>query len=405
MNLPLLVGLQLLLYGVLWALCAVALREDRQPVLHWMGYALVSGISVALIGWRPEGPEWVTHTGASLTNVFGLVLARRGAELFLRVPPRDLQHAAMVVLGGLAFIWIGPHEAAQRVGLASWLNAALIVGAVLSCWVALRREFGVRFCVMAAVPVGAILLINLKLGVDALRGQAIQIEMSGLVQAITWSITLISAAVFNFLFLFLLALRMQKGLHRLATQDALTGLLNRRGMQALLQLEWLRARRYNNAFALISLDVDHFKRVNDVHGHDAGDRVLLAVAQRLQATVRSSDQIARMGGEEFLVLMPECRAEVEGLALAERLRVALSHTPVHAVPGTPLQVTASLGVAGVLPSDRSLDEVVCRADAAMYEGKRNGRDRVVLFASHVAAGGAGGADAGQAPALGGYAGQ
>lgn len=405
MNLPHLVGLQLILYAVLWALCALLLREDRRAVVHWMGYALVSGISVGLIGLRPDGPDWLTHTGSSVTNVLGLVLARRGAELFLRVPPRDLQHGAMAALGSLALVWIGPHEAAQRVGLASWLNAALIVGAVLSCWQALRREFGLRFCLATAVPVGAIFLINLKLGINALRGQVIHIEVPGLVQALTWSITLVSAAVFNFLFLFLLALRMQKGLHRLATQDALTGLLNRRGMQALVNPEWERSLRYSTTFALISLDVDHFKRVNDLHGHDAGDRVLLAVAQRLQATVRSSDQVSRMGGEEFLVLMPECRAEVEGVALAERLRAALNQTPVYAVPGTALRITASLGVAGVLPSDTSLDDVLRRADAAMYEGKRSGRDRVVLFASDDAARSAGGADAGLAPAVGGRTGE
>jgi diguanylate cyclase (GGDEF)-like protein len=387
MSLALLVGLQLLLYGVLWGLCAIAFRDERKAALLWMGYALVSGISVVLIGWRPEGPVWLTHTGVSLTSVLGLVLARRGVELFLRVSPHKLQYGAIVVLGGLAFFWIGPHEAAQRVGLSAWLNTALIVGAMLSCWRALHSEFGVRFCVAASVPLAAILLVNLKLGIDALQGHVIQIELPGLVQAMAWLISLVSAAVFNFLFLFLLAFRMQKSLYRQTIRDPLTGLLNRRGMQARLQSEWLRARRYGTVFAVISLDVDHFKRVNDEHGHDAGDRVLFEVAQLLTRTVRETDKVARMGGEEFLVLMPECDAGVQGLALAERVRTMLGQTPLPVAQGLSLRVTASLGVTDLLKEDASLDDVLRRADAAMYEGKRGGRDRVVLFASDNAVGG------------------
>jgi len=231
-----------------------------------------------------------------------------------------------------------------------------------------------RFTLLAAV-----LLINVELGVSAMRGEVVPVEGSGMPQAITWTVTLVSAAVFNFLFLFLLGLRMHHNLHRLATQDPLTGLLNRRGVQTALQKEWKRSRRLDEPFAVISLDVDHFKRVNDQHGHDAGDRVLMAVAEVLKAHVRATDHVARMGGEEFLVLMPGARAETDGVALAARLREALNLTVVTVEADVRIPVTASWGVSGILLQDASQEDVLRRADEALYQAKRSGRDRVVLF--------------------------
>jgi diguanylate cyclase (GGDEF)-like protein len=396
MNLPHLVGIQLILYATLWALCARILVTERRAVLHYLAYAAAAGFAVMLISGRPSGPVWWTHTVASIANMLSLVAARRGVEVFLKVRARDLEHGVTAVLGSALFVWIGPDDASLRVALGAALAAAILLGAVWSCWKPLRREFGLRFSLMASVPLAAMLVINLDLGASALRGHVVAVEGTGMPQAITWTVTLVSAAAFNFLFLFLLGLRMHQRLHRLATQDPLTGLLNRRGMQAALQAEWRRSKRYQLPFAVISLDVDHFKRVNDQHGHDAGDRVLMAVSEVLRNHVRESDQVARMGGEEFLVLLPAARAETEGVALATRLRVQLNQVAVVTDAQVKIPVTASWGVSGVLPKDASQDDVLRRADEALYQGKRSGRDRVVLFGLQEIASGMGtaGTDAG-----------
>lgn len=407
MNLPHLVGIQLFLYAVLWALCARILVTERRAVLHYLAYAFSAGVAILFISWRPEGPAWWTHTFSSIVNMVSLVCARRGAEVFLQTRPRDTEHALTVVLGSAVFVWIGPDDTSARVALGAGLAGAILLGAVSSCWRPLRREFGLRFSLMAAVPLAAMLFINLELGLSAWRGQVVPVEGSGMPQAITWTVTLVSAAVFNFLFLFLLGLRMHHNLHRLATQDPLTGLLNRRGMQAVLHKEWMRGKRYGDPFAVISLDVDHFKRVNDQHGHDAGDRVLIAVAEVLKTHARASDQVARMGGEEFLVLMPSAQAETDGVALAARLREAVNRTVVLADASVRIPVTASWGVSGILPQDMSQEDVLRRADEALYQGKRSGRDRVVLFGLHdiTPGAGTGGADASHAPGRRGDAAQ
>ena len=160
-----------------------------------------------------------------------------------------------------------------------------------------------------------------------------------------------------------------------ATTDGLTGLANRRTLDEELVLEWRRADRVGDSLAFILLDLDDFKRVNDTHGHQAGDAVLRAVGQVLLEGVRQVDLAGRYGGEEFALVLPE--TDLPGaLKLAERLRVALETTPVELADGKTLQVTASFGVA-LKDELSSADELVAVADEALYAAKRAGKNRVM----------------------------
>jgi diguanylate cyclase (GGDEF)-like protein len=171
-----------------------------------------------------------------------------------------------------------------------------------------------------------------------------------------------------------------EALRLLATRDQLTGLLNRREFERILAEEKARAGQSGRSFALVLVDIDHFKRVNDQHGHPAGDEVLRQVARRLEAGIRSGDHVARIGGEEFAIVMAEAD-EAVALEVAERLRQTLAATPVQAGPGLQLPLTLSVGV-GVFPhhTDKSRD-IVAAADQALYRAKSAGRNRVVLFSA------------------------
>jgi len=160
-------------------------------------------------------------------------------------------------------------------------------------------------------------------------------------------------------------------MHQMAYTDALTSMINRRGMQQRLESELERARRYNRPFALILADIDHFKKVNDTYGHSVGDQVLREVAGRLAQNLRDSDSLARWGGEEFLILAPETNLHQAHL-LAQRLREAISERPISG-----LVITLSLGVACYRQGD-SVAGLLSRADEAMYQAKANGRNQVVL---------------------------
>jgi diguanylate cyclase (GGDEF)-like protein len=163
--------------------------------------------------------------------------------------------------------------------------------------------------------------------------------------------------------------------------DVLTGWHNRRYLTVRLHEELARARRDRARLVCLMLDVDHFKRINDNWGHAAGDAVLRELAQRIEVQVRASDVAARYGGEEFIVLLPGKDAG-SGRLLAERIRGAIASTPIELPCGETVTVTASIGIADVLPGESATDlktmgdSLIARADVALYRAKSEGRDRV-----------------------------
>ncbi|HEX8261800.1 MAG TPA: diguanylate cyclase [Allosphingosinicella sp.] len=167
-------------------------------------------------------------------------------------------------------------------------------------------------------------------------------------------------------------------LQRIAATDALTGLWNRRHLLERMEAEIGRSRRAGRPLCLAILDVDHFKRVNDTHGHPAGDEVLRVLARRVRDAVRSSDVVGRMGGEEFAILMPETdRAQAQ--LVCERLRETVAARPVRLPSGADLAVTLSTGVA-LMAGGEAPDRLISRADSALYDAKAEGRNCVRLAA-------------------------
>lgn len=156
-----------------------------------------------------------------------------------------------------------------------------------------------------------------------------------------------------------------------AFTDHLTGLANRRRFERQLEREVTRTLRYSRPFCLLLLDIDNFKTVNDTYGHDAGDETIRHLAKTLQAATRGIDLAARVGGEEFAVILPETEFD-GGIETAERLRRSISETEVPIVG----RITASFGVAEFPLCAATGRELVLNADAAMYEAKRTGRNRV-----------------------------
>ncbi|WP_200386665.1 sensor domain-containing diguanylate cyclase [Thiocapsa imhoffii] len=165
---------------------------------------------------------------------------------------------------------------------------------------------------------------------------------------------------------------LQQALRAQAYQDALTGLPNRRAFDERLRLEILRARRYHHVFSLLLLDIDRFKTINDVRGHDVGDQALRALARILGGRVREADGLARWGGEEFSLLLPQTNAE-GARCFAEQLRVAVA---AARIPGVG-RLTVSLGIAQFTPHD-TVETLFRRVDQALYAAKDQGRNRCVL---------------------------
>ena len=173
--------------------------------------------------------------------------------------------------------------------------------------------------------------------------------------------------------------RAMDSLHRLATVDTLTGLNNRSRFLDQGEAEITRARRLGRSVAVLMLDVDHFKRINDTHGHGAGDVALKIVAAIIARELRAIDICGRLGGEEFAVMLPETDGQ-GAMQAAERLRQAVAQEKVRVAEGVELGITVSIGATILAPQDANIDHLLARADGALYEAKRSGRN-LALYAA------------------------
>ena len=164
--------------------------------------------------------------------------------------------------------------------------------------------------------------------------------------------------------------RLEEHLRQIADRDPLTRVLNRRSLYETLASEIQRARRYRSPLSVIMFDIDHFKRINDNYGHAVGDRMLVGTVETVRSELRAGDQLARYGGDEFVIIAPGTDRE-QTSALAERLRNLIAGVQVPALP----PVTCSFGVCQA--DEEDADGLIARADRLMYEAKQSGRNRVV----------------------------
>ncbi len=172
----------------------------------------------------------------------------------------------------------------------------------------------------------------------------------------------------------------ERQLHKLATTDGLTGLFNRHGWTVQTRYPLRQAQRHGHPLSLLMLDLDHFKRINDTHGHEAGDKALQCMGQLLQRCQRAGDVGARVGGEEFCVLLPYTDATA-AQAFDARLRTELAAAAASA--GLPFALDFSSGHAQYRAAGESIESLMARADAALYRAKNSGRGRLVLYDSTI----------------------
>jgi diguanylate cyclase (GGDEF)-like protein len=279
-----------------------------------------------------------------------------------------------------AMLWGCPNEVGGRLlafALAMVWPAALMGMNIRRMFVDLGKQ--VYFWPLAFLPLvafSAILLYRpIAKWTKPYAGNELLLVFDSDFQTLFVFVVLLCLALFNLCSAVIVITRLVRRLHKLSSTDVLTELANRRfAIDALNRLQGL-YRRGGGGFSVLILDVDHFKRVNDKHGHAAGDAALKSVAQSLKRNVRVGDLPARFGGEEFLVLLPGADDD-EALAQAERLRACIQSEEI-AWGDDVLTVTTSIGLSAVRPTDERVDEVLARADKALYQAKGEGRNRVV----------------------------
>ncbi|HUP91194.1 MAG TPA: sensor domain-containing diguanylate cyclase [Solimonas sp.] len=172
--------------------------------------------------------------------------------------------------------------------------------------------------------------------------------------------------------------RREERLYQRATRDPLTGLYNRGHFTELATQELERARRFSEPLSVALLDIDHFKKVNDTHGHEAGDRAIQAIARCCTEGIRKIDFVGRIGGEEFVLVLPRANKE-PAFEMAQRLRLKVTEVRLAGTDGQEFTLAVSIGIASLRPNTRDLAELLRNADAALYRAKREGRNRVEVW--------------------------
>jgi diguanylate cyclase (GGDEF)-like protein len=217
-------------------------------------------------------------------------------------------------------------------------------------------------------------VISISIPIDHLIAQTQKTRIIIFLSAII-SIGLLMTAIY--ILTLRLAVDLDKAQHQLKTQaltDELTGLSNRRQVMTRLEQEFQRAVRIREPICVVSLDIDHFKKVNDTYGHMFGDIVLKKVAERMQSCLRPYDTVGRVGGEEFLIVAPASPPD-EAISLAQRVIASISAEPMED-GNSSITVTASAGVAVISSDDAEADDLLRKADRSLYEAKASGRNRV-----------------------------
>ena len=348
-----------------------ARRFPSFPGIAWIAVAdLLLGIGMLLVATRDHAPEWLTTVAANLFTLGGLMLNAEGLRRYAggHWPWWSRPYALFLLLLPLSawFTSVAPDVRIRLLGFTAC--AALTLGAIAIALNTSPSGRRLRFVVLAFGVFAA--WMGGRWVLTFLQAPMPSFMSAGGVHALTLLAYVIFVLVKDF---GILQDSVRRSLDEIALQartDPLTGLLNRRALTELAQRAMAHARRHGSPLSVVLIDIDHFKQINDRHGHAAGDAVLVSLARLLKSHLREDDACARLGGEEFLLLLPATRLD-QALQVAEKLRQLIAGEVLAAG----IRCSSSFGVCS---SDGNLDfdQLLQRADTALYRAKAGGRDRV-----------------------------
>jgi diguanylate cyclase (GGDEF)-like protein len=350
------------------------MRRYYPPSILGLGYWALAPAAwlIATVFFAAPGP-WLQEMGRWLGNgliLLGFILFHVGCRRFFERPVQWRRIVVPFALVMLSLAWFAGPEPSYRMRVAI-VTAAIAVthtSTLVFLWQSGNRNFPVRMVQATLALHLCVLLVRLQTVLSVP-------EVGDLMEASTVQTYYLGAYVLAVLLLSIGAVlmatdRVRTELEHMATHDALTGTLNRRAILECCADEHERSLRYKQPFALMMIDLDHFKTINDTHGHQHGDRVLVHFADSTRSALRRADRFGRYGGEEFLILLPNTAADV-ALPVAERIRAALS-------AGHALDCQASIGLTHWRGPEDTLDAMLGRADAALYQAKAQGRNQTCI---------------------------
>lgn len=361
----------------LMALVLYALKRSYPPSIHgldqwsWAMFLVVLGGAFAAS--RGKLPEVFTTAVPNFLLCWGVYSQYAGSQRFFNVHPRPrpwLAFIGTVVFATMWFTWVSPNYA-MRLRMIT-----VVMGTVfgLHAWLIFRQG---HFTFGRILAIGVLAFITLVQAARLITTFVFPMGNDILDPTPQHAIFIASFSISILLFSISAVLmagdRLRAELELLATRDSLTNALTRRYIDEACAHELACSHRNDKPLVLLMMDLDHFKRVNDTHGHQAGDRVLVDFVKSVRTLLRSQDLLGRFGGEEFVVLLPETGLS-DALIVAERIRAACDKP----ADSTQIGCTVSIGVSTNAASGDSVDTLLARADLALYQAKAEGRNRVVI---------------------------
>jgi diguanylate cyclase (GGDEF)-like protein len=361
------------MFALLWAIAA-SLVVQRRPLVHWAAWSGLSAITWLTLSFSIESPPLL----GVVAGIVGVAALERGVCLFIGRSTRDRLHLALLALVVIANLsLLDPTTRHFQAVINYGVLAGLYLNVARDMYVYARGALQWRWAVILAIPVAIASLMCALRVVSALVDPNSVVEVMATDSALNLRTAFLAVGLAMTLHSTLVGLvvaRLVTELQRLSRHDALTGLLNRRAMEEALDTQLRRSQRTNEPFVVMMLDLDHFKRINDRHGHPVGDLALKHVASLLRAAMRASDSLGRFGGEEFVLLLPDTPLG-QAEAVAEKVRHLFEQSPL-ADEAMSVPLSASIGVAQWRAGD-DISRLLSRADAALFQAKVQGRNRVV----------------------------
>lgn len=353
------------------------MHSHYPPVREWAAGAILSAAGMLLVGMRGIWPEWMTVAIANLVLLPGWMLFDAG---IVRATGREPPWRLGLAVAALSWCWLVWHaviDANFPVRVLGFTFAVLSFHAyaIAACWRftgSTRRATFRLLALIMAVEAGSAVWRAL----DAFNLQLTSMFSPSLGQGQFLLVTFICTFLVSILLVLLAAQKLQEDADYQAHHDPLTDMLNRRSLDECAEHEWSRAVRHDFPLSCLMVDIDHFKRFNDEHGHRAGDSALIHVAQVARSALRTEDVWARYGGEEFVAMLPNTSAE-QAEVVAERVRRAIAESMLLTPQGE-AWVTVSIGIAERQSGHERWDQMLDAADQALYAAKGRGRNCVVV---------------------------
>ncbi len=375
----LMIAVNLLLFAVGWAVAALSLTHHETTLRGFFGFNATLALALALMAFRGDEATPLTRIVPNVLILISVAMLTRGVYAFWSAYVPSRRFYVPLLASALGIVWFGamwPHDHARAGALVVGL-LWLVVGAIWRTYSPTRAEFGLGAAIGLTIT-GALVfvVVSMRGTLALLTNEPINLNEASFGSEFGLFIVLFVVTMPNLIYANFVAIRMLRRSDQAARSDSLTGLLNHRAFMERADEDWSSRRAELRTGAAMAIDLDYFKRINDEHGHNAGDEVLRSFAEILRNTFDESHIVGRTGGEEFIVIhSPATRDSVA--RMAERLMRRVNRARWMARDTGEIRLTVSIGIALDAETDLRPNDLLMRADQALYAAKAQGRNCIV----------------------------